>query len=206
KRKRGEIGNHQRAGRRGYPLQSGGETQAQRIRTLKSAFPGAVAAIQDDVKRFYEAFPYPRYSLTMNPRWQEGYASSPAFARAVAGDPGIAQSPTLIVGCGEILPQVIAKWIPRTHRLWCLDLSRTSLLRARIRLAKSARGAAFLAQPLEEALSGDELPSFGHIDAYGVLHHTARPLENLAKCAAKLLPGGTMRLMVYNSAARGFLL
>lgn len=127
------------------------------------------------------------------------------MARAVAGSSGSAAEPTWIVGCGEILPQVVARWVPRSHALWCVDLSKHSLIRAQIRLAKTLRRANCLHSSLEEALATHILPDFGHIDAYGVLHHTAEPLGNLHALAAKLLPGGTMRLMVYNSKGREFL-
>jgi hypothetical protein len=41
-----------------------------------------------------------------------------------------------------------------------------------------------------------------HIDAFGMLHHLANPSQGLQILSQSLAPGGTMRIMVYNSRAR----
>jgi SAM-dependent methyltransferase len=56
---------------------------------------------------------------------------------------------------------------------------------------------------------GDEdfpLPAgLAHIDCYGVLHHLPRPAAALKRFGRLLAPGGTARIMIYNSAARGWI-
>lgn len=160
------------------------------------------------VTRLYEAFPYPRYPLLAKPRWQEGYLTSSAFAARLAGtspDYGPrGQADILIGGAGEILPYIIRKWEPFRHRVTCLDLSRTSLRRARLRLFPIVRPTAFVQADLAQFLAQSP-QRFAHIDAYGVLHHMPEPRAALHALAGALRPGGTARLMVYNSRARAWI-
>jgi SAM-dependent methyltransferase len=157
------------------------------------------------VARLYEAYPYPRYPLLAKPRWQEGFLSSSAFAARLAGVSGApahrGRAEVLIGGAGEILPYVIRKWEPARNRVTCLDLCRTSLARARWRLFPSLKPTAFVHGDLAAFLT-KETERFTHIDAYGVLHHLADPLSAVKALAKALRPGGTARVMVYNSPAR----
>ncbi len=181
------------------------------------ATPSAVSsAITTAVQRLYEAYPYPRYPLVAKPRWQEGYlASSLLAARLAAARFGIVppaldsperrgQLEVLVGGSGEILPYVVRQWEPGRHRVTCLDLSRTSLLRARLRLFPSLAPTRFVRGDLAaflEAAPG----SYAHIDAFGVIHHLANPRSALRSLGAALAPGGTARLMLYNAPARAWI-
>src|SRR5206468_3870392 len=102
--------------------------------------------------------PYPRYPLLAKPRWQDGHLAATAFAAALARAAGVRPAvdratgaaggreriDVLIGGAGEILPYVIRKWEPRRHRVVALDLSATSLRRARWRLFPLTRPTAFV--------------------------------------------------------------
>ena len=55
---------------------------------------------------------------------------------------------------------------------------------------------------LDEYLAAQSQRSFAHIDAYGVLHHMPNPSATLTLLSSRLQIGGSLRLMVYNGAAR----
>jgi SAM-dependent methyltransferase len=166
------------------------------------------------VRRLYEAFPYPHYPLLARPVWQDGYLASASFAarlardvvgpaaRARAGTGPRGRSTILLGGSGEILPYVVRKWEPASSAILCLDLSATSLRRARLRLLGTLKPTRFLRGDLDTFLAGAEAGPFDHVDAYGVLHHMPDPTRTLAHIASRVVPGGTVRLMVYNSEAR----
>ncbi len=167
--------------------------------------------LTDAVRGLYERHPYPRYPLFARPRWQEGYLACSSFSARLASDLTGAVAPkdgatVLIAGGGEILPYVIRRLEPTSRRLISIDLSRRSINRARLRLAL-ARGKAELRRgDVNEYLaSGEPGQVFSHIDAYGVLHHLPNPTATLGLIAQRLAPGGTARLMVYNSRARDWI-
>lgn len=163
------------------------------------------------VRQQYELHPYPHYSLWLPMKWQEAYASTPLFAAQLMREKGL--SPALdrepapkifMAGCGEIFPAVLARWEPSQHSLKGIDLSQRSIGRARLRLRFAGR-AAQLYQGDLSLRQGMEAEEFAHIDAYGVLHHLPNPRAGLDHLSACLQPGGTLRLMVYNSEARSWI-
>lgn len=179
----------------------------------------AFHSITRAVTSLYERHPYPKYPLLARPRWVDGYLTTSLFSHRLTEDltgescdlRGVAGSTNremqvLVGGSGEILPYIIRQWEPWRHRLICVDLSKTSLQRARIRLALNRKPIQwvtgdldfFLEKSLPKARSG----SFGHIDAFGVLHHMLSPGRTLDLIASALVPGGTARIMIYNSDAR----
>jgi SAM-dependent methyltransferase len=169
---------------------------------------GTVAA---RVRAQYEAFPYPAYGLWLPLRGQEAYASHSLFAARLLEQRGrepalrrAAAPAVLLAGCGDVFPYLAACWEPRRHRLIAADISARSLRRARLRCLPRLRALDWRRGDL-----GDEafpLPAdLSHIDCFGVLHHLARPEAALARFGRLLAPGGTARIMVYNSAARGWI-
>ena len=160
------------------------------------------------VKAQYEAFPYPNYSLFVPLRAQEAYASHSLFAARIleqsGQDPVIrrnAGAEVLLAGCGDVFPYMASFWEPRPHRLTAVDLSARSLRRARVRCLPRLRSMVWKQGNLEDPAFG--LPGgLSHIDSYGVLHHMADPAQVLQRFERHLLPGGTARIMVYNSEAR----
>ena len=185
----------------------------------------AADLVVDQVRRLYERYPYPNYPLLAKPRWREGYLSHSRFAARLALDLVATQhargsashSPmrhVVIGGAGDMLPYVIHAWEslrpgPSAH-LTCVDLSARSLQRAKLRIASRWRlpGGArvqFKTAELVAFLAAAGEASIDHLDLYGVLHHLPSPRAALAAAAHALRPGGTMRLMVYNSTARNWI-
>lgn len=165
--------------------------------------------ILSSVRALYEAYPYPCYPLLATPRWQDGYLTHSRFAVCVAGGEaplaGGAQPTVLIGGGGEILPYIIRKWEPRGKAVISIDLSRRSTRRARWRTLFTSKSTRFLQGDLDAYLAQAPAGSFAHIDAYGVLHHMRNPGQTLQAIGRALAPGGTLRLMVYNSPARAWI-
>ncbi len=167
----------------------------------------SVRVISSAVQSMYEAFPYPDYSLFVPLRWQEAYASTSLFSRQLLRHklgytPRYSTNPRLLIaGCGDIQTSILSHWEPRSHALLSVDLSARSLRKARLRSWMMLRPSSFQQANLEDPQSMPRGP-FQHIDAYGVLHHLANPARALQALSESLQPGGTMRIMVYNSRAR----
>jgi SAM-dependent methyltransferase len=162
------------------------------------------------VRAQYEAYPYPAYGLFVPLRGQEAYASNSLFAARIleqrGREPALrrGRASVLLAGCGDVFPYLATFWEPRRHDLIAMDLSARSLRRARLRCLPRMRALRWLRADL-----GDEdapLPEgLAHVDCYGVLHHMARPAAALGRIGRLLAPGGTARIMVYNSKARGWI-
>jgi SAM-dependent methyltransferase len=168
------------------------------------------AGVVQAVRALYEAHPYPRYPLLARPRWQDGYLAHGAFAARLAADLTGRQASlhrdgrgaVLLGGGGEILPYVVRQWEPFGRQVVSVDLSARSTRRARWRLALTPGRTAFHRGDLDDYLARTAPASFAHADVFGVLHHLRDPGTTLARLARVLAPGGTLRLMVYNRAAR----
>jgi len=175
------------------------------------------ANIVKAVGALYEAHPYPRYPLFAKPRWQDGYLTHSHFAARLACDleqhavsgvpaaPGSSSTDVLIGGGGEILPYIVRKWESNSHRIITVDLSAASLRRARWRCKWYPRSVQFERADLDQYLRQCGVNKFSHVDVYGVLHHMANPSQTLKLIGESLEPGGTARLMVYNTAARSWI-
>lgn len=167
--------------------------------------------ISAKVKAQYEAFPYPDYPLGLPLRAQEAYASHSLFAARLLEQQGVvpalrreAAPRVLIAGCGDTYPYLATFWEPRSHRVTAMDLSAGNLRRARMRCLPRLRGLDWRLGNLEDP--DCLLPSgLSHFDSYGVLHHLSNPARAFQRLGGLLLPGGTARIMVYNSAARTWL-
>ena len=158
--------------------------------------------MSETVRRHYELYPYPHYPLLASVRRCDTYASNLAalWSRFNGELPAPNAARVLIAGCGSFAPYPFAISNPATA-ITALDLSARSLRRARLHcLLHGVRGVTFRAGDLCDpgALQGE----FGLIDAYGVLHHLEDPLAGLRTLAARLVPGGILRVMVYSSYAR----
>jgi SAM-dependent methyltransferase len=194
------------------------------VKILLPVLSPELAPLVDTVKRFYSRFPYPNYPLFAKPAWQDGYLTHSQFARCLAQDLslGVARATSerspwaiygkalpfhrevLIAGSGEILPFVMRRWERRDHRVVAIDLSARSLRRARFRLLLSSlKPSEFVNQDLDHYLETSlAMATLDHVEAYGVLHHMANPSKTLKRLFRTLKPGGTLRLMVYNSISR----
>jgi SAM-dependent methyltransferase len=159
------------------------------------------SGMSETVRRHYELYPYPHYPLLASVRRSDTYASNlSALWSRFNGELPAPGARILIAGCGSFAPYPFALSNPATP-ITALDLSSRSLRRARLHcLLHGVRGVDFRAGDLcdPRSLQGD----FGMIDAYGVLHHLEDPLAGLRALAARLAPGGILRVMVYSSYAR----
>ncbi|GFO69385.1 SAM-dependent methyltransferase [Geomonas limicola] len=158
--------------------------------------------MSETVRRHYELYPYPQYPLLASVRRCDTYASnlSAIWSRFNGELPHKAARRILIAGCGSFAPYPFGLANPATE-ITALDLSTRSLGRARLHcLLHGVRGVEFRAGDLCDpaTLTGE----YGLIDAYGVLHHLADPAAGLRALAARLAPGGIMRVMVYSSYTR----
>lgn len=166
------------------------------------------ADISARVKAQYEAFPYPHYNLLLPLRSQEAYASNSLFAARVLEQRGGTPAPrrdgsagVLLAGCGDTFPYLATFWEPRRKPLTAVDLSAGSLRRARLRCLPRLRSVSWRQGNLEDP-DFEPPAALSHIDCYGVLHHLSDPAPVLRRFAQALSPGGTARIMVYNSEAR----
>ena len=168
--------------------------------------------IDQQVREMYELFPYPNYPLFAKPRWQEGYLASSTFSSALRDSDlnQLDQSralPTpkeiIIGGAGEILPAVMAQW-DGGKNIEAVDFSSRSLRRAKIRGLMSFQPCRYVLSEFEGYMSSQK-KALRHVDVYGVLHHLANPTEVVEGLSRALLPGSTLRVMVYNSQARNWI-
>ena len=166
------------------------------------------ADISARVKAQYEAFPYPNYSLLLPLRTQEAYASNSLFAARVLEQRG--EIPALRPGRirrgpvggmrrhlslhGHLLGAAPAL-VDRRGSFRRKPAARAHALPARLRSIAWRQG------NLEDP-DFEPPAALSHIDCYGVLHHLSDPALVLRRFAHALSPGGTARIMVYNSEAR----
>lgn len=167
-----------------------------------------VLEINEQVKRQYETYPYPDYSLFIPLRTQEAYASHSLFSGQLLKEQGItpavrgeSSSSILIAGSGDVLPYVLSFWEPETHTIHAVDLSEKNIQRARLRSTFRPHSFHWQAGNLED--QDFQIPhALAHIDSYGVLHHMAKPKDAIKRLAENLEANGTFRIMVYNSETR----
>ena len=163
------------------------------------------------VAALYNRFPYPNYPLLARPRWQDGFLTSSYFAGRLCSQgihghvtPHAPRGDVLVAGCGEMLPYIIRKWEPAGATVVNVDLSRRSLGRGRIRTLFCRGASEFHEQDILEFLEecGARGRTFAHMETFGMLHHMDDPSPAVQAMARQLAPGGTIRVMVYNSPAR----
>lgn len=175
------------------------------IDSLSPSLAPSLPICQGALRRRYEHFPYPGYPLWAKIRWQEGYLSSPQFAAEVAGTLPWRKrggAKVLVLGCGDTFAAGFNAWLNGADHADYVDFSARSLRRSRWRTALGRAGHRYHLAAIEDFIAAAKAGSYHHIEAFGVLHHCPDPAAILRGCARLLVPGGTMRLMVYNSPAR----
>ncbi|TWJ32445.1 class I SAM-dependent methyltransferase [Geobacter argillaceus] len=156
----------------------------------------------DNVRHHYEHHVYPHYGLLASVRRCDTYALNlSALWGAFNGclPPSEARR-MLLAGCGSFSPYPTALANPE-REIVALDLSRRSLQRARLHARlHGCRNIRYRAGDLLDSFI--EPGPFGFIDCFGVLHHLTDPRAGLRSLAARLAPGGIVRIMVYSRGAR----
>jgi len=158
--------------------------------------------MSEAVRRHYEDYPYPHYPLLSSVRRCDTYALNleSLWARCNGELPPAGHKRVLIAGCGSFAPYPFSIANPDAA-ITALDLSRRSLGRARLHCL--LHGTFHVTFQTGDLLDVSLAPGpFELIDAYGVLHHLADPLAGLWALAARLAPGGIMRVMLYSRYAR----
>ncbi len=116
---------------------------------------------------------------------------------------------TLSLGCGEILPIVLQKWDTMQSEIHCVDVSNKSLQRLKFRMFTTPSQKKFFNMPLENFFKKNTMTAitrYDYVDIYGVLHHLSDPQSVLMSISSHLLPFGVGRAMIYNSAARHWII
>jgi SAM-dependent methyltransferase len=177
--------------------------------TLDSAAaPADADAVQADVRRLYEALPYPlpvadleayrahRTTIDGSPH----YYNAMFWPRAAPRD----DLDVLVAGCGTSQAALLALQHPRA-RVVGIDLSEASLRCTSDLAAKyGLENLTLRRHPIERVgeLAGELDVAFDLVLSTGVLHHLPDPDAGLRALRGVLRPDGAMHLMVYAAHGR----
>lgn len=144
----------------------------------------------------YERWPYPEVPLLATVPTGNLWQIHAAYLHHLAGLPCPARPRIWIAGCGTFQPYAFAQANPEAEIL-ASDRSQASLKQAERRLWLHGLKNVQLAQI--DLCDDAQLPKeqFDHIECYGVLMSLPDPVAALKRLAARLRPGGILRLMVY---------
>jgi 2-polyprenyl-3-methyl-5-hydroxy-6-metoxy-1,4-benzoquinol methylase len=155
------------------------------------------------VQRQYEESPYPRWVRTAP------IPPAPSIAAYLRGEfpsariddrPESGQRDILIAGCGTGQQSIAATQRFPDARVLAIDLSLTSLGYA-VRKSREAGLTIAYGQADITAFAPTDR-TFDVIEASGVLHHLAEPMQGWSALLRLLKPGGFMRLGFYSELAR----
>ncbi len=159
------------------------------------------AAITRLVQQQYERFPYPDIDPDQDPRgWTASSAVDDICYRFWAGRKKPGELRILDAGCGTGSPVCQCKLRAPEAHVVAVDLSSTSLDRARKRAARLGCEIEFHQLPLQRV--GELGQTFDYIVTSGVLHHLPDPVEGLASLRSVLDPDGIISVMVYGTWGR----
>jgi len=159
----------------------------------------------DAVRRFYEAFPYPRIDPGRTVR--STILGTPWCAVHHALDNRVGDRVRILVaggGTGVALEALGGGFLAEGVRpdIVYVDLSEASAAEARRRAERAGlTDIRFLVQPIE-SLAATDLAPFDYIDFSGVLNHVAEPAPVLETLAGLLTPHGGIGIMVYGRLGR----
>jgi len=160
-------------------------------------------AVSAAVQRQYEENPYPRWIKAAPAAPALGIASylRAEFPSASLGDlAGVGKPDILIAGCGTGQQSIAAAQRFADARVLAIDLSLTSLSYA-VRKSREAGVTIAYGQADITAFAPTDR-AFDVIEASGVLHHLAEPMQGWSALLRLLKPGGFMRLGFYSELAR----
>ena len=155
------------------------------------------------VRQQYEENPYPRW---VRPAPMPPAPGIAAFLRAVfplapVADIAEPASPrVLIAGCGTGQQPIDTARRFSHARVLAIDLSRASLAYAQRKAAEL--GIANIEFAQADIMAFEPEHPFDLIEASGVLHHLADPMQGWSRITQWLKPGGAMRIGLYSEIAR----
>ena len=173
---------------------------------LRASIP-RLTAIEDDVSRRvqqqYEENPYPRWvdrDGGVEPIALDLYLRG-LFPTAAFTPNGKDNLDVLVTGCGTGRHAIWATQRFQNARVLAVDLSLSSLCYAKRKTpAELAERISFAQADIIKL--GDLGRSFDMIDASGVLHHMADPIEGWRTLLSLLRPGGFMHVALYSRLGR----
>jgi SAM-dependent methyltransferase len=171
----------------------------------RAAMPRLTAITEDSlrVRQQYEDNPYPRWTRAAPVRPAAGIAAylRGEFPLAPLRETAEPTTPdVLIAGCGTgQQPIDAARRFPQA-RVLAIDLSLASLAYAQRKATELGLTRIEFAQADIVAFKPER--TFDVIEASGVLHHLADPMQGWSQLVALLGPGGFMRLGFYSELAR----
>lgn len=168
------------------------------VLSLQKGHLSRSASVADDVREFYERYPYPRPidSLDRYQRlWQDPQRRHADFhlfwpSRSFKGDQSI-----LVAGCGTSQAAKHALRWPQAQ-VTGIDCSAVSVQRTDALKRKYKLNNLQIRQLALERV-GELEASFDQIVCTGVLHHLADPDAGISALGSVLKPDGAMHLMVY---------
>ena len=155
------------------------------------------------VQALYEENPYPRWvtpfrtvTQETRDRYRQRYPNADFRHLDTVAIPDI-----LVAGCGTGFNLLLTIGGYKAWNVTAVDLSRASLAHAKRHLV--ALGIPDIRLLQADILDLAALPqAFDIIEAAGVLHHMADPVEGWRILADKLRPGGVMQIALYSKVAR----
>jgi 2-polyprenyl-3-methyl-5-hydroxy-6-metoxy-1,4-benzoquinol methylase len=174
-----------------------------RYRAATPQLTAITDATSQRVRQQYEENPYPRW---VRPAPVSPAPGIVAFLRGMFPDAPMqaaaepASLDILIAGCGTGQQPIDAARRFPDARMLAIDLSRASLAYAQRKAAELGVRNITFAQA--DIMAFEPQHGFDVIEASGVLHHLADPMQGWSRVTQWLKPGGFMRLGFYSALAR----
>jgi 2-polyprenyl-3-methyl-5-hydroxy-6-metoxy-1,4-benzoquinol methylase len=175
-------------------------------RRLRETIPGmgeSAGAVSAAVRAQYEANPYPRWRRTQTSFVPGSLAEilRELFPHADLAGAATAAPRILVAGCGTGQNAIATARRFAGARVLAFDLSLASLAYAKRKSAEL--GVSGIDYRQADILALGALPErFDLIECSGVLHHLEDPLAGWARLAARVSPGGFMRVGLYSELGR----
>src|SRR5215471_3087477 len=189
-----------------HPLCEVVKTQIEDFFALREAAASIPSLTEIDegvsakVRELYEAFPYPRWKglsiENLKGEWQRDECS-----RRAEGPLRGKEATILVAGCGTGRETAIISAIFPDAKITAIDLSRTSLAYALIKMREHGlKNIDFRHGDILKL--GALTERFDYITSTGVLHHMENPIAGWKVLRGLLKSGGLMRIGLYSKAGR----
>lgn len=174
-----------------------------KLRATIPQFTAITNAVSAVVQQQYEENPYPRWVRTAPATLAPSiaaYLRSEFPLASLHDNPERGTPDILIAGCGTGQQSIAAAQRFPNARVLAIDLSLTSLAYAMRKSREAGVTVEYCQADIVDFAPTDR--NFDVIEASGVLHHLADPMQGWAALLRLLKPGGFMRLGFYSELAR----